>query len=160
MATAFFPPQLCKRWPGFMRVALAEPQPDKNFQRHGWVTFDRTVNIKEICWNLSSIRVSYHFELIATVSLMWEFRFQSDFRLFALHKTPFSDFLCIEKHIFSDFSDYFSQTISHPCHLLRPQSSVESQKGTIAIQRCSVENQKGAIARLCTAIIGPFWFSK
>ena len=25
-------------------------------------------------------------------------------------------------------------------------SSVESQKGIIAIQRCSVENQKGAIA--------------
>ncbi|XP_038051864.1 serrate RNA effector molecule homolog isoform X2 [Patiria miniata] len=48
---------LCKRYPGFMRVALAEPQPDRNFQRHGWVTFDRSVNIKEICWNLSSIRL-------------------------------------------------------------------------------------------------------
>ncbi|XP_071493608.1 serrate RNA effector molecule homolog [Diadema antillarum] len=48
---------LCKRYKGFMRVALAEPQPDRNFQRHGWVTFDRTVNIKEICWNLSSIRL-------------------------------------------------------------------------------------------------------
>ena len=49
--------QLCKRYPGFMRVALAEPQPERNFQRHGWVTFDRSVNIKEICWNISSIRV-------------------------------------------------------------------------------------------------------
>ncbi|XP_041473947.1 serrate RNA effector molecule homolog isoform X3 [Lytechinus variegatus] len=48
---------LCKRYKGFMRVALADPQRDRNFQRHGWVTFDRTVNIKEICWNLSSIRL-------------------------------------------------------------------------------------------------------
>ncbi|XP_022088824.1 serrate RNA effector molecule homolog B-like isoform X2 [Acanthaster planci] len=48
---------LCKRYNGFMRVALAEPQPERNFQRHGWVTFDRSVNIKEICWNLSSIRL-------------------------------------------------------------------------------------------------------
>ena len=37
-------------------------------------------------------------------------------------------------------------------------SSVESQKGIIADQRCSIENQKGAIAILCTAI-APFWFS-
>ena len=29
----------------------------------------------------------------------------SDF--FALHKPPFSDFKCIEKHIFSGISDYF-----------------------------------------------------
>ncbi|XP_072029016.1 LOW QUALITY PROTEIN: serrate RNA effector molecule homolog [Amphiura filiformis] len=48
---------LCKRYPGFMRVALAEPQAERNFQRHGWITFDRSVNIKEICWNLSSIRL-------------------------------------------------------------------------------------------------------
>ena len=43
-------------------------------------------------------------------------------------------------------------------------SSLESQKGAIANERCSVENQKGAIAEgrychwLCTAI-APFWFS-
>ena len=29
---------------------------------------------------------------------------------------------------------------------MRPSTSVESQKGVIADQRCSVENQKGAIA--------------
>ena len=39
-------------------MALAEPQAERNFQRHGWITFDRSVNIKEICWDLSSIRVS------------------------------------------------------------------------------------------------------
>ena len=49
-----------------------------------------------------------------------DFNLISDF--FALHKTPFSNFKCIEKHIFSGISDYFrlfqtffSQTLSHPC---------------------------------------------
>ena len=40
-------------------------------------------------------------------------------------------------------------------------SSVESQKGAIADQRCSIENKKGAIVNdfvVCTAI-APFWFS-
>uniref|UniRef100_H2ZUZ4 Serrate, RNA effector molecule n=1 Tax=Latimeria chalumnae TaxID=7897 RepID=H2ZUZ4_LATCH len=50
--------QLCKRYPGFMRVALSDPQPERRFFRRGWVTFDRSVNIKEICWNLQNIRVS------------------------------------------------------------------------------------------------------
>uniref|UniRef100_A0A8D1VJH4 Arsenite-resistance protein 2 n=1 Tax=Sus scrofa TaxID=9823 RepID=A0A8D1VJH4_PIG len=49
--------QLCKRYPGFMRVALSEPQPERRFFRRGWVTFDRSVNIKEICWNLQNIRL-------------------------------------------------------------------------------------------------------
>ncbi|KAL7982942.1 hypothetical protein Chor_013548 [Crotalus horridus] len=46
-----------KRYPGFMRVALSDPQPERRFFRRGWVTFDRTVNIKEICWNLQNIRL-------------------------------------------------------------------------------------------------------
>ncbi|XP_039580853.1 serrate RNA effector molecule homolog, partial [Passer montanus] len=50
-------PQLCKRYPGFMRVALSEPQPERRFFRRGWVTFDRSVNIKEICWSLQNIRL-------------------------------------------------------------------------------------------------------
>ncbi|XP_070533414.1 serrate RNA effector molecule homolog isoform X2 [Ptychodera flava] len=48
---------LCKRYPGFLRVALADPQPDRRFYRRGWITFDRSVNIKEICWNLNNIRL-------------------------------------------------------------------------------------------------------
>ncbi|XP_069776211.1 serrate RNA effector molecule homolog isoform X4 [Narcine bancroftii] len=48
---------LCKRFPGFMRVALSEPQPERRFFRRAWVTFDRSVNIKEICWNLQNIRL-------------------------------------------------------------------------------------------------------
>uniref|UniRef100_A0A915ISC8 Serrate RNA effector molecule homolog n=1 Tax=Romanomermis culicivorax TaxID=13658 RepID=A0A915ISC8_ROMCU len=48
---------LCKRFPGFLRVSLAEPIPDRKFYRRGWVTFKRDVNIKEICWNLNSVRL-------------------------------------------------------------------------------------------------------
>ncbi|XP_014433816.2 serrate RNA effector molecule homolog isoform X1 [Pelodiscus sinensis] len=48
---------LCKRYPGFMRVALSDPQPERRFFRRGWVTFNRSVNIKEICWSLQNIRL-------------------------------------------------------------------------------------------------------
>ena len=60
----------------------------------------------------------------------------SDFNLisdcFALHKTPFSDFQCVEKHIFSGISDYFRLFLTDT---LTPRNH-----------------------RLCTAI-APFWFS-
>lgn len=36
------------------------------FFRRGWVTFDRSVNIKEICWNLQNIRVSAEWALSCT----------------------------------------------------------------------------------------------
>ncbi|KAJ7313296.1 hypothetical protein JRQ81_004584 [Phrynocephalus forsythii] len=48
---------LCKRYPGFMRVALSDPQPERRFFRRGWITFDRSVNIKDICWTLQNIRL-------------------------------------------------------------------------------------------------------
>ena len=49
---------MCKRYPGFLRLALQDPAPERKFYRRGWATFDRSVNIKEICWNLTNIRVS------------------------------------------------------------------------------------------------------
>jgi hypothetical protein len=48
---------MCKRYPGFLRAAIADPQPERRWFRRGWVTFERNVNIKEICWNLNNIRV-------------------------------------------------------------------------------------------------------
>uniref|UniRef100_UPI00358FDD07 serrate RNA effector molecule homolog isoform X2 n=1 Tax=Myxine glutinosa TaxID=7769 RepID=UPI00358FDD07 len=48
---------LCRQYPGFIRVALSEPQPDGRFYRRAWVTFERNVNIKEICWSLQNIRL-------------------------------------------------------------------------------------------------------
>ncbi|XP_077596076.1 serrate RNA effector molecule homolog isoform X3 [Stigmatopora nigra] len=47
---------LCRRYPGFLRVCLADPHPERRFYRRCWVTFDRSVNIKEVCWNLQNIR--------------------------------------------------------------------------------------------------------
>lgn len=49
--------EMCKRYPGFIRVFLQDPQPERRFLRRGWVTFDHTVNVKEICWNLNNIRL-------------------------------------------------------------------------------------------------------
>uniref|UniRef100_T1JCQ9 Serrate RNA effector molecule homolog n=1 Tax=Strigamia maritima TaxID=126957 RepID=T1JCQ9_STRMM len=48
---------MCRRYSGFLRVAIADPQPERRFFRRGWVTFERGVNIKEICWNLNNIRL-------------------------------------------------------------------------------------------------------
>lgn len=40
-----------------MRVCLSDPHPERRFYRRCWVTFDRSVNIKEVCWNLQNIRL-------------------------------------------------------------------------------------------------------
>jgi hypothetical protein len=48
---------VCKQYPGFLRVALQEPQPERRFSRRGWVTFQGDVNVKEICYNLNQIRL-------------------------------------------------------------------------------------------------------
>uniref|UniRef100_A0A671WHV4 Serrate RNA effector molecule homolog (Arabidopsis) n=1 Tax=Sparus aurata TaxID=8175 RepID=A0A671WHV4_SPAAU len=48
---------LCRRYPGFLRVCLSDPHPERRFFRRCWVTFDRSVNIKEVCWNLQNIRL-------------------------------------------------------------------------------------------------------
>lgn len=41
-----------------MRLSIADPLPERRWFRRGWVTFDRDVHIKEICWNLNTVRVS------------------------------------------------------------------------------------------------------
>ncbi|XP_044011988.1 serrate RNA effector molecule homolog isoform X2 [Aphidius gifuensis] len=48
---------MCKRFPGFLRVAIADPQPERRWFRRGWISFERQVNIKEICWSLNNIRL-------------------------------------------------------------------------------------------------------
>ncbi|CAI5438810.1 unnamed protein product [Caenorhabditis angaria] len=48
---------LCKRSPGFLRLALTDGIAERKFFRRGWATFRRDVNIKEICWNLNNFRV-------------------------------------------------------------------------------------------------------
>ncbi|CAI2303972.1 unnamed protein product [Caenorhabditis sp. 36 PRJEB53466] len=48
---------LCKRSPGFLRLALTDGIAERRFFRRGWATFKRDVNIKEICWTLNSHRL-------------------------------------------------------------------------------------------------------
>ena len=48
---------MCRRYSGFLRAAIADPQPERRWFRRGWVTFRRTVNIKDICWNLNNIQL-------------------------------------------------------------------------------------------------------
>lgn len=49
---------VCRRYDGYLRVAIADPLVERRWFRRGWVSFMRDVNIKEICWNLNNIRVS------------------------------------------------------------------------------------------------------
>lgn len=48
---------MCKKYSGFLRVAIADPLGERRWFRRGWVTFRRDVNIKEICWHLNNVRV-------------------------------------------------------------------------------------------------------
>ncbi|XP_012939682.1 serrate RNA effector molecule homolog isoform X3 [Aplysia californica] len=48
---------MCRRYPGFIRVALQDPQPERRFLRRGWVTFSKECNIKDVCWTLNNIRL-------------------------------------------------------------------------------------------------------
>lgn len=44
-------------YPGFLRIALADPTFDKRFQRRGWITFDRSVDIRKVYLSVSSQRI-------------------------------------------------------------------------------------------------------
>ncbi|KAK4468855.1 hypothetical protein MN116_008019 [Schistosoma mekongi] len=46
--------ELCASQPGFKRLALWEPVPERRFMRHAWATYDPSVNIKKICWALNT----------------------------------------------------------------------------------------------------------
>ncbi|XKL59382.1 hypothetical protein PGB90_000398 [Kerria lacca] len=48
--------EICKKFPGFLRVAIADPQPERRWFRRGWVTFERYVDIKMIYWHITNLR--------------------------------------------------------------------------------------------------------
>ena len=54
----FNSPKVCKKLPGFLRVAFADPLPEKGYARRGWVTFNSEVNIKDMCAKLAVTKVS------------------------------------------------------------------------------------------------------
>lgn len=41
-----------------MRLSIADPLPERRWFRRGWATFDKDVSIRDICWNLNTVRVS------------------------------------------------------------------------------------------------------
>ena len=55
---------------GYKRASISEPAPERGFQRRGWITYDSTVDIKDICAKLNGVRVneSSKFVLNATIN--------------------------------------------------------------------------------------------
>jgi len=45
-----------RKYPGYLRLSLADPAPDRKWYRRGWITFTRETKVKEICFSLSSVR--------------------------------------------------------------------------------------------------------
>ena len=74
----------------------------------------------------------------------------SDF--FALHKTPFSDFECIEKHIFSGISDYsdFSHRCSHTPAFANVNITLKILQDT-SVTTCSIDTK---LHRGCVGGVG------
>ena len=48
---------VCIKYPGYLRVALSDPIPDNRWLRKAWISFSRDAKIKEICLNISSVRL-------------------------------------------------------------------------------------------------------
>ncbi len=45
------------KYPGYLRLCLSDPSPDSKWKRRGWASFERDAKIKEICFNLSNVRL-------------------------------------------------------------------------------------------------------
>ncbi|UJR38183.1 hypothetical protein I4U23_030857 [Adineta vaga] len=45
---------ICKNYSGFRRVCITDPAPERKFSRRGWVTFDHSVQIRNICYELNA----------------------------------------------------------------------------------------------------------
>lgn len=41
--------EICKKFPGFLRLCLSDPAPAKKWQRKAWVTFKQNTRVREIC---------------------------------------------------------------------------------------------------------------
>lgn len=45
--------EVCRKFNGFLRLSIADPQSDRKFYRRGWATFSKDVQIKDICWQFN-----------------------------------------------------------------------------------------------------------
>jgi len=48
---------LARKFPGYIRLALSEPAPEKRWQRRAWLSFRRDAKVKEICYSLANIKL-------------------------------------------------------------------------------------------------------
>ena len=49
--------EICKKFPGFLRVCLSDPVPAKKWQRKAWVTFKENTKVREICYSLNNTKI-------------------------------------------------------------------------------------------------------
>ena len=49
-----------KKFPGFLRLVLSEPDQNNKFTRKCWVTFERNAKIREICFGLNNVKIREH----------------------------------------------------------------------------------------------------
>jgi len=50
----------CRKFPGYMRLALSEPDVNNKFVRKCWISFERNAKIREICFGLNNIKIREH----------------------------------------------------------------------------------------------------
>ena len=46
-----------KKYPGFLRLVLSEPDQNNKFTRKCWITFQRDAKIREICFGLNNVKI-------------------------------------------------------------------------------------------------------
>ena len=49
--------EICKKFPGFLRLCLSDPAPAKKWQRKAWVTFKQNTRVREICYSLNNTKI-------------------------------------------------------------------------------------------------------
>jgi len=49
-----------KKFPGFLRLVLSEPDQNNKFTRKCWVSFERNAKIREICFGLNNVKIREH----------------------------------------------------------------------------------------------------
>ena len=49
--------EVCKKYPGYRRICISAPDPNKKWTRKSWITYERSAKIREICFNLNNTRI-------------------------------------------------------------------------------------------------------
>lgn len=50
--------EICRTIPGYLRIAFADPNPERGYERRGWVTYTHTTDIREVLARLTTSKVS------------------------------------------------------------------------------------------------------